>query len=221
MLLTETIKNSISAIEKRHTTIERKRYAETYAKALAQLAQTTESLKVTLDCAVAMKESGVVDAPLMDETTRSDLMACINDCGNGVSEMKLTVDTVKLLASKGDAFSTQIRIVWKDAALKYSEGPKGYLSMIGGLSNDPQRAKELTDSIAKTVAGDPSVKTIKSLVSIVAEAKQIIDEFSLNPEVEDFLKKVSFRQATVLDLTPGILAWLNEKNLTSKLKIRF
>lgn len=93
--------------------------------------------------------------------------------------------------------------------------------MIGGLSNDPQRAKELTDNITKTVAGDPSIKTVKSLVSDVAEAKQIIDGFSLNPEIEDFLKKVSAQRATVLDLTPNILTWLREKNLTGKLKIRF
>ena len=108
-----------------------------------------------------------------------------------------------------------------DTSLKYSEGSKGYLSMIGGLSNDPKRAKELADNITKTVAGDPSIKAVKSLVSDVAEAKQITDEFSLNPEIENFLKKVSSQRATVFDLSPNILTWLNEKNLTSKLKIRF
>lgn len=221
MLLTETIKNSTSAIKKRRATIESKQHAETYTKALAQLAQATESIKGTLDCAAVMKESGIVSTPLIDETTCSDLLACINDCGNGVSEMRLTMETVRLLKSKGDAVSTQIKIVWQDASLKYSEGSKGYLSMIGGLSNDPKRAKDLADNISKTVAGDPSINAVKSLVSDVAEAKQITEEFSLNPEIEDFLKKVSVQGATVLDLNPHILTWLKEKNLTSKLKIRF
>lgn len=221
MLLTETIKNSTSAIKKRRATIESKQHAETYAKALVQLAQTTESIKGTLDCATVMKESGIVSTPLMDETTRSDLLACINDCGNGVSEMKLTLEAVKLLKSKGDAVSAQIKIVWRDASMKYSDGPKGYLSMIGGLSSDPKRAKELTDNISKTVAGDPSIKAVKSLVADVTEAKQITEEFSLNPEVEDFLKKVSSQRATVFDLTPDVLTWLKDKNLTGKLKIRF
>ena len=53
------------------------------------------------------------------------------------------------------------------------------------------------------------------------EKKKIADEFSLNPEIEVFLKKVSALQATVADLTPDTLTWLKEKNLTSKLKIRF
>ena len=221
MLLTETIKNSTSAIKKRRATIESKQHAETYAKALVQLAQATESIKGTLDCATVMKESGIVSTPLMDETTRSDLLACINDCGNSVSEMKLTLEAVRLLKSKGDAVSTQVKIVWRDASVKYSDGFKGYLSMIGGLSSDPKRAKELADSITKTVAGDPSIKAIKSLVADVAEAKKITDEFSLNPEIEDFLKKVSAQRATVFDLTPSIMKWLQEKSLTGKLKIRF
>ena len=102
MLLTETIKNSTSAIKKRRATIESKQHAETYAKALAQLAQVTDSIKGTLDCAAVIKESGIVSTPLLDETTRGDLLACINDCGNGVSEMKLTLEAVKLLRSFGE-----------------------------------------------------------------------------------------------------------------------
>lgn len=188
---------------------------------MAQLSQTTGSIKDALDCAIAIKESGIVEAPVIDEATRSDLLACINDCGNGISEMRLSMDAVRLLKSKGDAFATQIKIVWQDASVKYSDGSKGYLSMIGGLSSDPKRAKELADNITKTVAGDPSIKAVKKLVADVSEAKKIADEFSLNPEIEVFLKKVSALQATVADLTPDILTWLKEKELTSKLKIRF
>lgn len=221
MLLTEIIKNSTSAIKKSRATIESKQHAETYAKALVQLAQATESIKSTLDCAVAMKESGIVSTPLMEVISRGDLLACINDCGNGISEMQLTLEAVKLLKSKGDAFTAQIKIVWRDAAQKYSDGSKGYLSMIGGLSNNPKRAKELADSITKTVIGDPSINAINTLISDVEEASQIAEAFSLNPEIEGFLKKVSSQQATVIDLTPNILDWLKEKKLIGKLKIRF
>lgn len=52
---------------------------------------------------------------------------------------------------------------------------------------------------------------MKKLVADVSEAKKIADEFSLNPEIEVFLKKVSSLQATVADLTPDILTWLKGK----------
>lgn len=221
MLLTETVKNCTSAIKQRRATIESKQNAETYAKALAQLAQATEGIKGTLDCATAMKEKGIVSTPLMDEPTRRELLACINDCGNGVSEMQLTLEAVRLLKSKGDAVATQIKIVWRDAAQKYSDGSKGYLTMIGGLSNDPKRAKELADNITQTVSGDPSIKAVNNLVSDVAEANKIAEGFSLSPTIEHFLKKVSSQQATVADLTTDVIAWLNDKKLMEKLKVRF
>lgn len=221
MFLTETIQKSASAIKKRRLAIESKQHAETYSKALVQLAQATEGIKTTLDCATAMIDSGIVNTPFMDENTRDDLIVCINECGSGVSEMKLTMEAVQLLKTKGDIIAGQIKIVWKDAAGKYAEGFSGYLSMIGGLSADPKRAKELADNISKAVATDPTIKGISGLVSDVAEAKKIMDAFSLNPEIEAFLKKVSAQQATVLDLTPNVLSWLKEKKLTDKLKIRF
>lgn len=96
MLLTETIKNSTSAIKKRRATIESKQNAETYAKALAQLAQATESIKQALDWTTAMKESGIISTPLLNGSTRGELLDCINDCGNGISEMQLTLETVRL-----------------------------------------------------------------------------------------------------------------------------
>lgn len=221
MLLTETIKNSTSAVKRHRTAIEDQQHAESYTKALTQLARSVESIKEALDCATVMKESGIVSTPIMDETMRDDLLTCINDCGNGVSDRKLTLDTVNLLKSKGDALSAQIKNSWRDAALQYSEGTKGYLSMIGGLANDPKQARELVESITKTVASEPSTKAVKSLVSDVSKAEKIIGGFSLNPEIENFLEKVSQQRASVLDLTPNILDWLKERELTSKLKIRF
>ena len=143
MLLTDTISKTTSAIKMRRATIESKQLAEAYGRALVQLSQATDGIKATLACAVAMKDNGIVDTPLMDETTRSDLLAIIDDCGNGVSEITLSLETVRLLKSKGDGIASQIKLIWKDAAKKYSDGTKGYLTMIGGLSADPKRSKPM------------------------------------------------------------------------------
>lgn len=221
MLLTETIKKSTSAIKTRRAAIENKQSAEAFARALAQLAQACDNIKNTLDCAEALKSNGIVSAPILDATLRSELLECIDNCGNGVNDVTLKLDAVLLLKSKGDAVASHMKIVWQDASRKYSEGSKGYLSMIGGLSDDPRRAKELAENITRAVEGAPTIKNIQGLVSNVAEAKQITDGFALNKEIELFLKKVSAQQATVLDLTPTILDWLRDKHLTTKLKIRF
>lgn len=221
MLLTETIKSSTSAITKKRVAQESKQNAENYGKAITQLDQAISVIRVTLECSEALKAKGLVLSPIMDGDTRDEFFECFDSCGNGIENMDLTLETVKLLRSKGETFLTTIGIAWKDAARKYAEGTAGYLLMIAGLSSDSKKALDLAGSISKAADGGPSIKAIDKLIANVQEAKRIIDAFALNPEIETFLKKVSSQQATVFDLTPNILSWLNEKNLTNKLKLRF
>lgn len=224
MLLTETIQKSTTAIKLRRNTTDNKAKAESYFKALTQLDQTAKSIENTLQCAIELKAKGIVDEPVIAEEVKTDLLSCIDSCGNGVSpdsEEQLSLATVKLLQSKGDAIAASIKVVWKDAASNYAKGSTGYLSMIGSLTDNPKQAKELVDGINKTTEGDPSIKAISKLVTDVAAAKKITDSFSISPKIESFLKKVSSQQATVADLTPDVTAWLKEKKLMGKLKVKF
>lgn len=221
MLLNETIKNSTSAIKTRRATLENKQNAELYTKALFQLAQQNDAIKAILDCAKEMKEKGIVENSVLPKSVRDDLLASVGDCGAAIAEGNLTLDAVKVLQTKGENYASQLRIVWKDAATKYAEGTKGYLAMISGLTQDPRKARELGESITKTVDGSLSINAINKLVADVGEAKAITDAFALSPAIEAFLKKVSTAQATVTDLTPEVMQWLKDKQLLSKLKVRF
>ena len=58
--------------------------------------------------------------------------------------------TIVLCIASSVSFAKD-KIIWKDAAGKYSEGVKGYLSMIGSLSADPKRSKDLADKIPGAV----------------------------------------------------------------------
>lgn len=224
MLLSETIQKSTTAIKLRRDATDNKAKAESYYKALTQLNQTAKSIEGTLKCAIEMKSQGIVSEPILREAVKSDLLTCIDSCGNGVSpdsEEQLSLATVRLLQSKGDAIASSIKVVWKKAAANYAKGSTGYLSVIGNLTDNPKQARELVEGINKTAEGGPSIKSISKLVSDVAEVKKITDSFSIGPQIESFLKKVSSQQATVADLTPDVTAWLKEKKLMGKLKVRF
>lgn len=224
MLLTETIQKSTAAIKLRRNATDNKAKAESYFKALTQLNQAAKSVEGTLKCAIEMNTKGIVSEPVITEEVRTDLLSCINSCGNGVSpdsDDQLSLATVKLLQSKGEAIANAIKVVWKDAASNYAKGATGYLSMIGNLTDNPKQARDLVEGINKTVEETPSIKAISKLVDDVSAAKKITEDFSISPKIESFLKKVSSQQATVADLTPDITAWLKEKRLMGKLKVRF
>lgn len=224
MLLTETIQKSTAAIKLRRNATDNKAKAESYFKALTQLNQAAKNVEGTLKCAIEMKTQGIVSEPIITEEVRADLLSCIDSCGNGVSpdsDDQLSLATVKLLQSKGDAIATTIKVVWKDAASNYAKGATGYLSMIGSLTDNPKQARDLVEGINKTVEGEPSIKAISKLVADVSDAQKITEDFSISPKIESFLKKVSSQQATVADITPDVTAWLKEKKLMGKLKVRF
>ena len=224
MLLTETIRKSTTAIMLRQKAADSKEKAESYFNALVKLDKTAKAIEKTLLCATEMRAKGIVTTPVVSESVRSDLLSCIDSCGNGVSpdsEEQLTIEAVKLLQSKGDAIAASMKVIWKNAATNYAKGSTGYLSMIGNLTDNPKQAKDLVERINKTATGDPSILAISNLVEDVATAKKITEDFSISPKIVYFLKKVSAQQATVADLTPEVTAWLKEKRLMGKLKIRF
>lgn len=213
--------NSITAIQRRRTAQENKQSANSYIQALARLNAASENLKSSLECAISLKDKGIVDAPLMTSDTRDDLVECINSCGKGLYDGTLTSDMVAVLKTKTESFAGQIQIMWENASVKYAESVQGYLSLIGALTSNPKKANELLERIAKITNGKLSIDNIDSLISNVEQARIITDGFSLNNSIEIFLRKVSNRQATILDLTPQVQNWMSEKGLSGKLKISF
>lgn len=221
MLLTDTIRKSTAAIERQRSMREDKEAADKYAKALKQLSQVINTLQSTVDCVTQMQSSGIVMHPILTQKTRDELNELINNCGISIYEYNLTTDLVTAFKTKVESFSSAVTITWKKAALHYSEGPKGYLSMIGGLTDNPSYAQNLAVEIDKAVNNSPSSSTIRKLVSAIGEANKITDSFALSPDIESFLKKVALQHATVSDLSPDIIRWLEKKNLKDKLKVKF
>lgn len=221
MLLSDTIKNSTAAINQKRIALENKQHASAYMEALGKMNLAVKQVRDTLECAVAIKEKGIIEEPFMSEETRADLISCIDNCGNGIQEFQLTMDTVKLFKSKGEALAAQLRVVWKNGAAQYSDGTKGYLSMISGLYTNPKKARELAVQIEEIVEEYPSIAAVDKLIADVAEAKAITESFELNSNIEGFLRKVSSQKATVADLTPTVIQWLKDKKLMGKLKVTF
>lgn len=221
MMLTEIINNSTSAIQRRRIAQDRKQSAEAYTNALSKLNTTSNNLKATLECASTLEKEGIIQHSLMKSQTRDELLESINSCGQGLYDGSLTSEIVALLKTRSEAFWGQLQAAWKTEAAKYSDGVKGYLGLIGGLSEDPQKAKRLEGNIASIVQNNVSINAISQLVENVAQAKIIVESFALNPTIEIFLKKVSTHQATIADLDQNVMQWLKDKNLINKLKINF
>lgn len=221
MSLSETIANSINAINEKRTAQDRKKSIEEFSAALTDLNNTCSQLKTAVTCMKELKKLSILSTPIMTSATRDELLSSVDDCGCGISNGSLSRDMVKVFTSHVKTANAELHNAWISGASEYSDGPRGYISMIAGFTDNPERTKELADTIHIIASGSVSLKQIRELASNVAMANKLKAHFLLEPEIQTFLKKVSTQQATVADLTPTVQGWLKEKNLMEKLKISF
>ena len=220
-MILESIKRSIRAIDQKRNAQESKLSLDAQTAALAQLDGAYRQAKSLLECCASIRQSGITAGSPLSPDTRRELLDSISHCGHAIADNELSKDTVSVLLSTVKAATNEVKQVWQSRATSYAEGPKGYLMLIAGLTTDPQGARMLAARISDACKEAPTVKNVQSLMADLSKAKEIISRFSIQPEIEAFLKKVSAQQATVYDLTPEILTWLNEQGLTGKLKVNF
>lgn len=61
--------------------------------------------------------------------------------------------------------------------------------------------------------------TIDNYLTCKAKAEELIKNIKLESEIETFLNKVALSKATIQDLTPTVLKWINESHLDQSFNI--
>lgn len=222
MLLCDTIDSSIQAVQEKADAQMQKKSMDDFITALAKFDKVLPQLKTTLDCIVELEASEILNSPALSGAIRDDILSAVDTCSGELNGDGLDINSVRLLESSVKAASMELNREWVDSASKYSEGARGYLSMIASLTDNPRQARELCQNIADTSAKPlVSLQQVSKLIALVKEAQSIAAAFSLNPAVEAFLSAVSAGRAAVSDLTPEVQDWLREKQLMNRLRITF
>lgn len=159
--------------------------------------------------------------PLLDNGTKTELLEAIDDCGIALENGQLGKESVQVFGSRAKQLQRDLTAAWKVCATHYADSVSGYLGIVQGLTDRPKEVADLRDQIIKLTSSDPTVVATKRLASDVTQANGIISQFSLKPEIEVFLRKVSSKTATVKDVTPEVLSWLESKKLVDKLRVSF
>ena len=218
-MLTETITNSVQAIEKLRRQRENKAAAAQFSEALTKLNACVTQTQKTLDCAEELRACHISETPVLTKAVLDGLRETVNDCGNAVSDSSLNVDKARLLEFRAKTAKEELDAAWNQDASALVEPLKSRLSILRGLSADGSRIRELESSMQNALTCPVTRERIRFFAQNVAEAKQIADNFPLDAEIEGFLQKVSQRQATLADLTPEVSTWLSEYGFQRKFRI--
>ena len=147
------------------------------------------------------------------------VVICDNVVQDGAA-VNATTDTIK---EESKNLYSALQQEW---AAYYEKATSSILSLLRIVDNilpDGRTTMYAVNKIQKASGWNHSIQNYNYLKQGLADGEKIIGELDLNdnPEVLDFLKLISEGNATVLNLTDEILAWIRQENLAGKMKICF
>lgn len=95
------------------------------------------------------------------------------------------------------------------------------LQTIKGISSDKNKIDYAVNKMNYGKSWDYKQENLDMMAKGIVEADDIIQSLGLIDEVTEFFEKVVAGKAHIGDLTPKIISWIEEKNLSSKLRINF
>lgn len=95
------------------------------------------------------------------------------------------------------------------------------LQTVKGIATDKSKIEYAINKMNYGKSWDYKKDNLDTMAKGIAEADDIIQGLGLIDEVTEFFEKVVGGKAHIGDLTPKIISWIEEKNLSSKLRINF
>ncbi len=210
------ILDSVNATSNKHA-------AETFNSQLGQLSILTSQLEQLLSLMEAMYEKGITQR-IMTAELKESLQNAVDSCGEKVNDHSLDLSTVTALKNAIELCRSAVSAMWYQAADKQCTPIIESLNSLKGLLTNIDEAETLIESLQESKESVPaSLNALDIYKANIKKGKKIIKgmHFDSDSEVKDFIEKVQIQKATVDNLTPHILEWLKNNQLTNKIKLRF
>ncbi|MGF0145270.1 hypothetical protein [Sharpea azabuensis] len=155
-----------------------------------------------------------VDEKMFDELfkTNRDLLDTINTT-------QIDENVVINCRNSINSITKEIKEQWQ---FFYSKKTTDMLKTLRFLKNfNKQNIGALEQQFAEAKNWTGNKETVLLLKESMEQANDIIDNLNMNETVTDFFKKMNNGTATLVDLNEEVLAWIDEKNVKYKIKLKF
>lgn len=155
-----------------------------------------------------------VDEKMFDELfkTNRDLLDTINTT-------QIDENVVINCRNSINSITKEIKEQWQ---FFYSKKTTDMLKTLRFLRNfNKQNIGALEQQFAEAKNWTGNKETVLLLKESMEQANDIIDNLNMNENVTDFFKKMNNGTATLVDLNEEVLAWIDEKNVKYKIKLKF
>lgn len=120
---------------------------------------------------------------------------------------------------KCDSFISEITTEWaiffKSAHHELLSG----LNIMIPVHSNPIIVKNCVANIKKCEKWPLTSDSVNSYLNAKQQANELLKEMHFDDDIKLFLQKVTLRSATLADLTPQILEWVNTENIADKISL--
>lgn len=118
--------------------------------------------------------------------------------------------------------SKELDTAWQEYVRFDTASVNTSLKIIKGIANEKDKITKIVYGLATIgKANFEGEESFRKLNVLIDEGKNIIEALGLNTEIQQFLKKALKGTATIRDLKPEIIEWIQEHELEDSVKIGF
>lgn len=212
----KTIEKSIRA-EKNKLNI------EGFNSYLKNINQQLESLNLCMNLDIALKEKNLCSDPTPSNINEK-LKETMSICYEQVKNKNLNVSVITELQSTIGSWQQVIKDKWHFVSDTKSKPLIKSLISLKDLLDIPDKVDEITTYLKQAEQNMPKTdKALETYIHYVVMGNAIIDGMNIktDKDIKMFIEKIRNQTATINDLTPSILDWLQKQNLKGKIKLRF
>ena len=196
---------------------------EKYKNQLMALNMSTTQLDQFLKLISLFDEKGIIKK-FVSADVKISLTQAVDNCGEKTADHSLDEGTVTALKNAITSLRGELDNAWRTMADARCTPIIESITSLRGLLQNKSEADGIIEYLEKVKTTMPvSATELDKFMKNTDKGKKIVDDlhFDSDPEVKAFIGKVGKQYATIRDLSPHILEWLNNNQLTDKIKLRF
>lgn len=156
--------------------------------------------------------------------TKSRVVGLLKSSNDAVTHGMVQESTTNYLQKEVLAIKKSILQEWAAHYHRIADQKVNMLQTVKGIVPEREKVDYASNKIKMGASWEFRPDNLDKMEKGLREADDIIDNLGLGddgPQIIEFLKKVADGKASVYDLTPMVLSWLTEKNMTTKLAVSF
>ena len=199
---------TVSADTKKQATADYK-----FKQLVISLKQMIEEVKLAVENSDFKPSANVLSA----------LKSFLGACDKVVQAGAANNATTQYISAESKKLYVVIGQEWAEYYTKSTANILSLLDTVKGFIPDKSKATYAANKIKKPATWNTTIDNYKFLKQGLVEADKILDDLDLDKDSEilAFLKLVSEGNATIMNLTDDILAWIKTENLADKMFINF